>query len=110
MKLLLRIVVAIGVVIALEWALHDVYGAKQMQAIAGPQEIQVQQDQHPSPLHEEQSVHHPDLDNRADLLGVEQDIMRGATNFNDPGYRDLPNAAQMQFLQPAENDQRTADK
>ena len=45
----------------------------------------------------EQAVHHPDLDNRADLLGVEQDFMRGATIFNDPGYRDLPNAAQMQF-------------
>ncbi len=61
---------------------HYAFGQKPLQAKEEPRD---------------QSVHHPDLDNRADLIGVEQDFMRGATIFNDPGYRDLPNAAQMQF-------------
>jgi hypothetical protein len=39
---------------------------------------------------------------------VEQGFMRGATNFIDPGYRDFPNAAQMQLQPSAENDHRTA--
>ena len=51
------------------------------------------------PSDEEHSEHHEDLDNRADLLGVEQGFFRGATNFIDPGYRDMPNPVQMQ-LQP----------
>jgi hypothetical protein len=95
LKTLLRIVVAICAVVAvLELALHYPYGQKQTQGVAQAQ-------QHQAPLSEGQrqgqSEHQHDLDNRADLLGVEQDFMRGATNFNDPGYRDLPNAAQMQF-------------
>ncbi len=61
-----------------------------------------------SPLYEDRIEHHNDLDNRADLLGVEQDILRGATNFTDPGYRDMPNPVQMQFQRPAENDPRRA--
>ncbi len=61
-----------------------------------------------SPLYEDRIEHHNDLDNRADLLGVEQDILRGATNFTDPGYRDMPNAAQMQLQHPVENDHRRA--
>ena len=86
MKTLLRFLIAVGVVIALEITIHYVYGQKQMQAMAGPQQP-----------HADQGVHHPDLDNRADLLGVEMGFMRGATVFIDPGYRDFPNAAQMQI-------------
>jgi len=82
MKMLLRIVVAVGVVIAIGFAGLHVFGQRQLQANEEPRD---------------QSVHHPDLDNRADLLGVEMGFMRGATNFNDPGYRDLPNPAQMQI-------------
>lgn len=81
-KILLRIAVAIAVVIALGFAGLYAFGQKQLQAKEEPRD---------------QSVHHPDMDNRADLIGVEQDFMRGPTIFNDPGYRDLPNAAQMQF-------------
>ena len=81
MKLLLRIAVAIGVVIAIAFAGQHAFGQKQLQANEEPRD---------------QSVHYPDLDTRADLLGVEQGFMRGATNFVDPGYRDFPNAAQMQ--------------
>lgn len=83
MKMLLRIAVAIGVVIAIGFAGLHAFGPRQLQANEEPRD---------------QSVHHPDLDNRADLLGVEQGFMRGATNFNDPGYRDLPNPAQMQIV------------
>ena len=81
MKMLVRIAVAIGVVIAIGLAGLHVFGQRQLQANEEPRD---------------QSVHYPDLDNRADLLGVEQGFMRGATNFVDPGYRDFPNAAQMQ--------------
>ena len=82
MKMLLRIAVAIVVVIVIGFAGLHAFGQRQLQAKEEPRD---------------QSVHHPDLDNRADLLGVEQGFMRGATNFNDPGYRDLPNPAQMQI-------------
>ena len=92
MKILLRITVAICAVIALAWAGYYAFGQTQLQA-KEPQD---------------QSVHHPDLDNRADLIGVELGFIRGATNFIDPGYRDFPNAAQMQFQPPVENDRRTA--
>ena len=81
MKGLLKITVAICVVMALALAGYYAFGQTQLQAKEEPQN---------------QIVHHPDLDNRADLLGVEQGFMRGATNFVDPGYRDFPNAAQMQ--------------
>jgi hypothetical protein len=93
LKILLRFAVAICAVIALALAGHYAFGQKQLQAKEEPQD---------------QTVHHPDLDNRADLLGVEQGFMRGATNFVDPGYRDYPNAAQMQLQPSVENDQRTA--
>ena len=83
MKMLLRIVVAVGVVIAIGFAGFYVFGQRQLQANEEPRD---------------QSVHHADLDNRADLLGVELGFMRGVTNFNDPGYRDLPNPAQMQIV------------
>jgi hypothetical protein len=82
MKMLLRVAVAIGVVIAIGFAGIHAFGEMQLQANEQPRD---------------QSVHHPDLDNRADLIGVELGFMRGATNFNDPGYRDLPNPAQMQI-------------
>jgi hypothetical protein len=83
LKALLRITVAICAVIALALAGHYVFGQKPLEA---------------NEEQREPSVHHPDLDNRADLLGVELGFMRGgATNFIDPGYRDFPNAAQMQF-------------
>jgi hypothetical protein len=82
MKMLLRIAVAIGVVIAIGFAGLHAFGEMQLQAKEEPRD---------------QSVHHADLDNRADLIGVELGFMRGATNFNDPGYRDLPNPAQMQI-------------
>jgi hypothetical protein len=94
LKVLLRIVVAIGVVVAIALALHYPFGQTQLQAKEEPQD---------------QSVHHPDMDNRADLLGVEMGFMRdGVTNFVDPGYRDFPNAAQMQFQPSVENDQHAA--
>jgi hypothetical protein len=82
----------------------------QTQAMAQPQERELYKhhEQYESALHEDQSVHQQDLDNRADMLGVEQDLFRGTTNFTDPGYRDLPNAPQMQLVQPSENDRRTA--
>jgi hypothetical protein len=60
------------------------------------------------PSDEEHSEHHGDLDNRADLLGVEQDFFRGATNFIDPGYRDMPNPVQMQLQPRPETDPRRA--
>ena len=82
MKVLLRIIVAICAVIAVALAGHYVFGQKPLEA---------------NEEQRERSMHHPDLDNRADLLGVELGFMRGATNFVDPGYRDYPNAAQMQF-------------
>jgi hypothetical protein len=82
MKILLRIAVAIGVVMAIGFAGLHAFGQRQLQANEAPRD---------------QSVHHADLDNRADLIGVELGFMRGATNFNDPGYRDLPNPAQMQI-------------
>ncbi|HET6323624.1 MAG TPA: hypothetical protein VFG04_02900 [Planctomycetaceae bacterium] len=91
--MLLKITVAICAVIALAWAGYYAFGQTQLQAKEEPQD---------------QSVHHPDLDNRADLLGVELGFMRGATNFMDPGYRDFPNAAQMQLQPSAENDHRAA--
>lgn len=91
--MLLRTTVAICAVIALAWAGYYAFGQTQLQAKEEPQD---------------QSVHHSDLDNRADLLGVELGFMRGATNFIDPGYRDFPNAAQMQFQPPIENDRRAA--
>ena len=93
MKTLLRITVAICAVIALALAGYYAFGQTQLQAKEEPQD---------------QSVHHPDLDNRADLLGVELGFMRGATNFMDPGYRDFPNAAQMQLQPSAGNDHRAA--
>ncbi len=106
----LRVVVALCAVIALELAGHYAYGQMRMQATAQRQQREPydHNDESQSPLHEDRSVHHRDLDNRADILGVEQDILRGATNFTDPGYRDLPNPAQMQFQRPGENDHRTA--
>jgi hypothetical protein len=82
LKVLRRIIVAICAVIAVALAGHYVFGQKPLEA---------------NEEQRERSVHHSDLDNRADLLGVEQGFMRGATNFVDPGYRDYPNAAQMQF-------------
>jgi hypothetical protein len=91
--MLLRIIVAICAVIALALAGHYVFGQKPLEA---------------NEEQREQSVHHPDLDNRADLLGVEQGFLRGATNFVDPGYRDYPNAAQMQLQPSIENDRGTA--
>jgi hypothetical protein len=98
LKLLLKIVVALCVVGVLELVLNYSYGQKPMEAMERPQQrkLYVHNDQSESPMAGDQGVHHPDLDTRADLLGVEQDFMRGPTNFNDPGYRDLPNAAQMQ--------------
>ena len=93
MKTLLRITVAICAVIALALAGYYAFGQTQLQAKEEPQD---------------QSVHHPDLDNRADLIGVELGFMRGATNFIDPGYRDFPNAAQMQLQPPVESDHRAA--
>jgi hypothetical protein len=84
MKMLLRIAVAIGVVIAIGLAGLHAFGQRQLQAKEEPRDQSV-------------NVHHADLDNRADLVGVELGFMRGATNFNDPGYRDLPNPAQMQI-------------
>jgi hypothetical protein len=93
LKRLLRITVAICAVVALALARHYAFPPKQLQANEEPRD---------------QNVHHPDLDNRADLVGVELGFMRGATNFVDPGYRDFPNAAQMQFSPPIENDYRTA--
>ncbi len=83
MKVLLRITVAICAVAAIALAGQYVFGPKPLEA---------------NEEQRQQSVHYPDLDNRADLLGVQLGFVRGgATNFIDPGYRDFPNAAQMQF-------------
>jgi hypothetical protein len=104
----LRVLVAL---VALTSVGHYAYGEMQTQAMAQPQEQELykQHEEYKSPLHEDESVHQKDLDNRADMLGIEQDFFRGGpTNFTDPGYRDLPNAAQMQLVNPSENDRRTA--
>ncbi len=97
--MLRRVVLALCAVVALD--LSAQYGCAQMQMEAMVQAQQRELYEHSgesqSAPHEDRSSHHRDLDNRADMLGVEQDILRGATNFTDPGYRDLPNAAQMQF-------------
>jgi hypothetical protein len=99
LRLLLKIVVALCAAVVLELVLNFSYGQKPMEAMEQQQrrKLYVQNDQSQSPTPGDQSVHHSDLDTRADLIGVEQDFMRGPTNFNDPGYRDLPNAAQMQI-------------
>jgi hypothetical protein len=107
-----RVLVALGALGALASAGHYAYGEMQTQAMAQPQERELYKHhaEYKSPLHEDESVHQKDLDNRADMLGVEQDFFRsGPTNFTDPGYRDLPNAAQMQLVSPSENDHRTAN-
>src|SRR5271170_3386270 len=57
LKVLLRIIVAICAVAAFALAGHYVFGQMSLQANEPPRD---------------QSVHHPDMDNRADLLGVEQ--------------------------------------
>ncbi len=104
---------ALVVLAVLASAGHYAYGEMQTQALAQRQERELykyrEQYQPQSPLHEDESVHQTDLDNRADMLGVEQDFFRGATNFTDPGYRDLPNAPQMQLVSPSESDHRTAN-
>jgi len=107
-----RVLVALGALGALASAGHYAYGEMQTQAMAQPQERELYKHhaEYKSPLHEDESVHQKDLDNRADMLGVEQDFFRGGpSNFTDPGYRDLPNAAQMQLVSPSENDRRTAN-
>ncbi len=108
---LVRVIVALGALMALASVGHYAYGEMQTQAMAQPQERELYKhhEQYQSPLHEDESTHQSDLDNRADMLGVEQDLFRGATNFTDPGYRDLPNAPQMQLVSPSENDHRTAN-
>jgi len=109
--LLLRVILALGAVVALASVGHYAYGEMQTQALAQPQdrELYKQHETYQSSLHEDESTHQSDLDNRADMLGVEQDFFRGATNFTDPGYRDLPNAPQMQLVAPSEGDHRTAN-
>jgi hypothetical protein len=118
-----RVILALSVLVALASVGHYAYGEMQTQASAQPQgEIQTQalaqpqqrdlykyHEAYKSSLQEDESVHGQDLDNRADMLGVQQDLFRGATNFTDPGYRDLPNAPQMQLVSPSENDHRTAN-
>ena len=106
-----RVLVALGALGALASAGNYAYGEIQTQAMAQPQERELYKhhEEYKSPLHEDESVHQKDLENRADMLGVEQDFFRGPTNFTDPGYRDLPNAAQMQLVSPSENDHRTAN-
>ena len=108
---LFRIIFALGGLIALASVGHYAYGEMQTEALAQPQsrEMYKYHETYQSSLHENESTHQADLDNRADMLGVEQDIFRGATNFTDPGYRDLPNAPQMQLVQPSETDRRTAN-
>ena len=109
--LMRRIFVAVGALIALASAGHYAYGGMQTQAMAQPQERELYKhhEQYQSPLREDESVHQKDLENRADMLGVEQDFFRsGPTSFTDPGYRDLPNSAQMQLVNPSESDRRTA--
>jgi hypothetical protein len=104
--------VALGALVALASVGHYAYGGMKTQAMAQPQESELYQhhEQYQSPLHEDESVHQKDLENRADMLGVEQDFFRGGpTNFTYPGYRDLPNAPQMQLVNPTENDRRTAN-
>ena len=104
-----RVLAALGVLGVFASAGHYAYGEMQTEAMAQPQEQELYQ-HHEESLHDDQSVHQKDLDNRADMLGVEQDFFRGgATNFTDPGYRDLPNAAQMELVSPSENDRRTAN-
>ena len=107
-----RALVALGALGVLASAGHYAYGEMQTQAMAQPQEQELYKhhEEYKSPQHEDESVHQKDLDNRADMLGIEQDFFRGGpTNFTDPGYRDLPNAAQMQLVSPSENDHRTAN-
>jgi len=107
-----RVLVALGALGALASAGNYAYGEMQTQAMAQPQEWELYKhdEEYKSPLREDESVHQKDLENRADMLGVEQDFFRGGpTNFTDPGYRDLPNAAQMQLVSPSENDHRTAN-
>jgi hypothetical protein len=102
----------LGVLAVLASAGHYAYGEMRTQAMAQPQERELYKhhEEYKSPLHEDESVHQNDLDNRADMLGIEQEFFRGGpTNFTDPGYRDLPNAAQMQLVSPSENDHRTAN-
>jgi hypothetical protein len=110
--MLRRVFVASCALLVLASAGHYAYGEMQTQAMAQPQQQELYQDneEYKSPLHEDESVHQKDLENRADMLGVEQDFFRGgATNFTDPGYRDLPNPAQMQLVSPSESDHRTAN-
>ena len=109
--MLRRVLLALGALFVLASAGHYAYGEMQTQALAQPQERELYKhhEEYQSPLHEDESTHQKDLDNRADLLGVEQDFFRGATNFTDPGYRDLPNAPQMQLVNPSESDHRTAN-
>jgi hypothetical protein len=106
-----RVFLALGVLLVLASVGHYAYGEMQTEALAQPQsrELSKYHEEYQSPPHEDESNHQGDLDNRADMLGVEQDFFRGATNFTDPGYRDLPNAAQMQLVQPSETDRRTAN-
>jgi len=107
-----RVLVALGALGALASAGNYAYGEMQTQAMAQPQERELYKhhEEYKFPLREDESVHQKDLENRADMLGVEQDFFRGGpTNFTDPGYRDLPNAAQMQLVSPSENDHRTAN-
>jgi hypothetical protein len=108
--MLRRVLLALGALFVLASAGHYAYGEMQTQALAQPQERELYKhhEEYQSPLHEDESTHQKDLDNRADMLGVEQDFFRGATNFTDPGYRDLPNAAQLQLKPPGENDRRRA--
>jgi hypothetical protein len=108
--LLRRVFIALGGLFALASVGQYAYGEMQTQALAQPQsrELYKHHESYQAPLHEDESTHQVDLDNRADMLGVEQDFFRGATNFTDPGYRDLPNAPQMQLVAPSETDHRTA--
>ena len=107
-----RVLGALAALGALASAGQYAYGEMQTEAMAQPQqqELYKYHEEYKSALNEDPSVHQRDLDNRADMLGVEQDFFRGGpTNFTDPGYRDLPNAPQMQLVSPSENDRRTAN-
>ena len=107
-----RVLIALGILGALASARQYAYGEMQTEAMAQPQQqgLYKHREEYKSALHEDQSLHQKDLDNRADMLGVEQDFFRGGpTNFTDPGFRDLPNPAQMQLVSPSENDHRTAN-
>src|SRR6267142_1284969 len=101
----LKVMLALGALFALASIGRYAHGEMQTQALAQPQERELYKhhEQYQSQPHEDESTHQQDLDNRADMLGVEQDFFRGATNFTDPGYRDLPNAPQMQLVAPSEN-------